>query len=127
MLSGAAWVRDQVAGGGWTIEIAEVRKVKAIAPLTCQTDRVDARVLARRDLVPDVWVPSLDDRAIPERVRWRSHLIGCGPQLSTAASGGSPSGAAPQPGGAPARRARRAGHARRARGLAALERHAAWR
>ena len=31
--------------------------------------------LARRDLVPTVWVPSLDDRAIRERLRRRSHLI----------------------------------------------------
>jgi transposase len=46
--------------------------------LACKTDRVDARVLAdlvRRDLVPAVWVPPLDDRAIRERLRRRSHLI----------------------------------------------------
>ncbi len=62
----------------WTIEIADARKVKAIAPLACKTDRVDARVLAdlaRRDLVPTVWVPPLHDRAIRERLRRRSHLI----------------------------------------------------
>ena len=60
------------------IEIADARKVKAIAPLACKTDRVDARVLAdlaRRDLVPAVWVPPLDDRAIREPLRRRSHLI----------------------------------------------------
>jgi len=78
MMSGAAWVRDQLAMAGWTIELADARKVKAIAPLACKTDRVDARVLAelvRRDLVPTVWVPSLDDRAIRERLRRRSHLV----------------------------------------------------
>jgi transposase len=78
MMSGAAWVRDRLAACGWTIEVAEAREVKAIAPLACKTDRVDARVLAelaRRDLVPDVWVPSLDDRAIRERLRRRSHLV----------------------------------------------------
>jgi transposase len=78
MMSGAAWVRDQLAACGSTIAIAEARKVKAIAPLACKTDRVDARVLAelaRRDLVPDVWVPSLDDRAIRERLRRRTHLV----------------------------------------------------
>ena len=31
--------------------------------------------LARRDLVPTVWVPPIDDRAIRERLRRRSHLI----------------------------------------------------
>jgi transposase len=78
MMSGAVWVRDRLAGCGWAIDIADARKVKAIAPLACKTDRVDARVLAeltRRDLVPTVWVPSLDDRAIRERLRRRSHLI----------------------------------------------------
>jgi transposase len=78
MMSGAVWVRDSLAACGWTIEIADARKVKAIAPLACKTDRVDARVLAdlvRRDLVPVVWVPPIDDRAIRERLRRRSHLI----------------------------------------------------
>jgi transposase len=78
MMSGAPWVRDSLGACGWTIEIADARKVKAIAPLACKTDRVDARVLAdlaRRDLVPTVWVPPLDDRAIRERLRRRSHLI----------------------------------------------------
>jgi len=45
---------------------------------TSPTDRVDARVLAdlvRRDLVSAVWVAPLDDRAIRERLRRRSHLV----------------------------------------------------
>src|SRR5215211_8312923 len=78
MMSGAVWVRDRLAECGWEIEIADARKVKAIAPLACKTDKVDARVLAdlaRRDLVPTVWVPSLDDRAIRERLRRRAHVI----------------------------------------------------
>src|SRR6478609_4140089 len=78
MMSGAVWVRDQLALVGWDIRLADARKVKAIAPLACKTDRVDARVLAdlvRRDLVPTVWVPPLDDRAIRERLRRRSHLV----------------------------------------------------
>ena len=44
----------------------------------CKTDKVDARVLAelaRRDLVPELWVPSLDDRALRERLRRRTHLV----------------------------------------------------
>lgn len=78
MMSGAVWVRDQLASVGWEIRIADARKAKAIAPLACKTDRVDARVLAdlvRRDLVPEVWVPSVDERANRERLRRRSHLI----------------------------------------------------
>jgi Transposase len=78
MMSGAVWVRDQLRACGWQFEIADGRKVKAIAPLACKTDRVDARVLAqlaRRDLVPEWWVPSLSDRELRERLRRRAHLV----------------------------------------------------
>ena len=78
MMSGAVWVRDQLQACGWDIRIADARKVKAIAPLACKTDRVDARVLAelaRRDLIPEVWVPSLDQRELRERLRRRAHLV----------------------------------------------------
>ena len=78
MMSGAVWVRDRLTACGWTVEIADARKVKAIAPLACKTDRVDARVLAelvRRDLVPTVWVAPVEERANRERLRRRSHLI----------------------------------------------------
>lgn len=78
MMSGAVWVRDRLATAGWEMQIADARKVKAIAPLACKTDRVDARVLAelvRRDLVPEVWVPTLDDRELRERLRRRTHLV----------------------------------------------------
>jgi transposase len=47
-------------------------------PLACKTDKVDARVLAelcRRDLVPSLWLPSLDERALRERLRRRMHLV----------------------------------------------------
>ena len=63
---------------GWRVEVADARKVKGLAPLACKTDKVDARVLAelcRRDLVPALWLPSLDDRALRERLKRRMHLI----------------------------------------------------
>lgn len=78
MMSGAVWVRDQLAAIGWDLRLADARKVKAIAPLACKTDRVDARVLAdlaRRGLVPEVWVPTVEERANRERLRRRAHLI----------------------------------------------------
>src|SRR5215213_11493965 len=78
MMSGAVWVRDRLAECGWMIEVADARKVKAVAPLACKTDRVDARVLAelaRRDLVPELWVPPLEDRELRERLRRRMHLV----------------------------------------------------
>lgn len=78
MMSGAAWVRDRLVAAGWEVEVADARKVKGVAPLACKTDKVDARVLAelcRRDLVPALWVPSLEERALRERLKRRLHLI----------------------------------------------------
>ena len=78
MMSGAVWVRDQLQGAGWEMKVAHARKVRDVAPLACKTDKVDARVLAelcRRDLVPELWVPSIEDRALRERLRRRAHLV----------------------------------------------------
>ena len=78
MMSGAIWVKDQLELAGWQVQVAHARKVRDIAPLACKTDKVDARVLAelcRRELVPAVWVASLEDRAIRERLRRRAHLV----------------------------------------------------
>jgi transposase len=78
MMSGAVWVRDRLQAAGWEVEVADARKVKGLAPLACKTDKVDARVLAelsRRDLVPALWLPSLGDRELRERLKRRMHLV----------------------------------------------------
>ena len=78
MMSGAVWVRDQLMLAGWEVKVAHARKVRDVAPLACKTDKVDARVLAeltRRDLVPELWVPPPEDRALRERLRRRMHLV----------------------------------------------------
>jgi transposase len=78
MMRRAVWVRERLRACGWEFQIADARKLKAIAPLACKTDRVDARVLAQlvqRDLAPEVWVPSLSDRELRERLRRRAHLV----------------------------------------------------
>ena len=67
MMSGALWVRDELGACGWQVEVADARKVKTVAPLAAKTDKVDARLLAelsRRELVPALWLPSLDERAL---------------------------------------------------------------
>ena len=69
MMSGAIWVRDRLSAAGWEVKVAHARKVRDVAPLACKTDKVDARVLAelcRRDLVPELWVPPLEDRELRE-------------------------------------------------------------
>jgi hypothetical protein len=78
MMSGAVWVRDRLATAGWEVQVAHAGKVRRLAPLARKTDKVDARVLAelcRRDLVPALWIPSLDDRAMRERLRRRTHPV----------------------------------------------------
>jgi transposase len=78
MMSGAPWVKERLEAAGWEMKVAHARKVRDVAPLACKTDRVDARVLAelcRRDLVPELWLPSREDRALRERLRRRAHLV----------------------------------------------------
>ena len=78
MMSGAAWVRDRLEAAGWTVQVADARKAKAVASLAAKTDKLDAHVLAelaRRDLVPEVWVPSFGDRELKERLGRRMHLV----------------------------------------------------
>src|SRR5512133_78602 len=78
MMSGALWVRDELVSCGWQVEVADARKVKTVAPLAAKTDKVDARLLAdlcRRQLLPALWLPALDERALRERLRRRTHLV----------------------------------------------------
>jgi len=77
-MNGARFVHDQLEVAGWEVEIADALKVKGLAPLAAKTDRIDARVLAelaRRDLVPAIWLPDPTVRAERERARFRLHLV----------------------------------------------------
>src|SRR6266511_1380989 len=77
-MNGARFVHDRLELAGWQVEIADAQKVKGLAPLACKTDRSDAWVLAelaRRDLVPAIWLPDPRVRAERERARWRLHLV----------------------------------------------------
>jgi Transposase len=85
MMSGALWARDELTARGWRVEVAAARKVKTVAPAAAKTDELDARLLAelsRRGLVPALWLPSLDERALRE-LRRRMHLV----RLRTSAKG----------------------------------------
>jgi transposase len=77
-MNGARFVHDQLELAGWQVEIADAQKVKGLAPLACKTDCIDAWVLAelaRRDLVPAIWLPDPAVRGERERARWRLHLV----------------------------------------------------
>jgi transposase len=77
-MNGARFVHDQLERAGWTVDLADAKRVKGLAPLACKTDKIDAWVLAelcRRDLVPAIWLPSPEVRGARERARWRLHLV----------------------------------------------------
>jgi transposase len=77
-MNGSRFVHDQLELFGWDVRVADARKARALAPLACKTDRIDAWVLAelaRRELVPEVWLPDPTVRAERERARFRLHLV----------------------------------------------------
>jgi transposase len=77
-MNGARFVHDQLELVGWEVELADAAKVRGIAPLAAKTDRIDAWVLAelaRRDLVPAIWLPDPAVRGERERARFRLHLV----------------------------------------------------
>ncbi|MGD0019034.1 MAG: transposase, partial [Candidatus Limnocylindrales bacterium] len=72
------FVHDQLELAGWDVAIADPMKAKGLAPLAAKTDKIDAHVLAelaRRDLVPEIWLPTPGVRAERERARFRLHLV----------------------------------------------------
>jgi transposase len=77
-MTGARFVHDRLELVGWDVRIADAQRVKGLAPLACKTDRIDAWVLAelaRRDLVPEIWLPAPAVRAERERARFRLFLV----------------------------------------------------
>lgn len=77
-MSGARFVHDRLERYGWDVRVADAVKAGGLAPLACKTDRIDCWVLAelaRRDLVPEIWLPDPGVRAERERARFRLHLV----------------------------------------------------
>jgi transposase len=77
-MNGARFVHDRLELAGWQVRIADAVKAKGLAPLACKTAQIDAWVLAelaRRDLVPEIWLPDPAVRAERERARFRLHLV----------------------------------------------------
>jgi transposase len=77
-INGARFVHDTLEEHGWEVLVADAHKVKGLAPLTCKTDTIDARVLAElswRDLVPAIWLPDPSIRRERELARFRVHLV----------------------------------------------------
>jgi transposase len=81
-MTGARFVHDQLQLAGWDVRIADAQRAKGLAPLACKTDRIDAWVLAelaRRDLIPEIWLPGPAVPGERERARFRLvHGVACG-------------------------------------------------
>jgi transposase len=45
-MTGARLVHDTLEREGWSVNIADAKKVKGLAPLACKTDKIDSLVLA---------------------------------------------------------------------------------
>lgn len=77
-MNGARFVHDQLELAGWEVRIADALKAKGLAPLASKTDKIDAWVLAelaRRDLVPESWLPDPAVKGERERSRFRLHQV----------------------------------------------------
>jgi transposase len=77
-MTGARFVHDTLERLGWEVEVADAQRARGLAPLVAKTDRIDAWVLAelaRRELVPAIWLPDPGIRAERERARFRQHLV----------------------------------------------------
>lgn len=88
-MNGARFIHDQLERWGWDVEVADAVKVKGLAPLAAKTDKIDAKVLAelaRRDLVPGIWLPDPSVRESRERARFRLHLVRHRVALKTASA-----------------------------------------
>ena len=78
-MTGSRFVHDQLELAGWEVAIADPVKAKGLAPLAAKTDKIDAHVLAelaRRDLVPEIWLP---DSRSPRGARARPLPAPSGP------------------------------------------------
>src|SRR6266540_582211 len=77
-MNGARFIHDRLERAGWDVRLADPLRARALAPLACKTDRIDCWVLAelaRRDLIPEVWLPDPRVRQERERARFRLHLV----------------------------------------------------
>ena len=72
------WLYDLLTGNGFDVVISNPSKTKAIASAKIKNDKVDSHMLAqllRADLIPTVYVSSLETRKLKELLRHRARLI----------------------------------------------------
>lgn len=73
-----AWLHDELVSRGYQVEAAHPAQVKLITRARCKTDPIDARKLAdllRTNLLPSIWVPDPETRAIRKLLRGHAFLV----------------------------------------------------
>jgi transposase len=73
-----AWLHDRLTAAGFPVLVAHPKQVKVICHARCKTDPIDARKLAdlaRTNLLPTIWVASLEIRAWRQLLRGRASLV----------------------------------------------------
>ena len=72
------WLYDALVDAGYEVLVANPKKNKAIASSKIKNDKVDSHMLAqllRSDMLPTVYVSSLEMRALKELLRHRVRLV----------------------------------------------------
>jgi transposase len=75
---GYEWFVDLLKGMGLNVHLCNAYKVKLIAHSRCKTDKVDSRILMELlaiGFLPTCYLPTLEERDLRERLRWRCHLV----------------------------------------------------
>lgn len=73
-----AWLEQQLAAQGYSVEVAHPYQVKLIWQARTKTDPIDARKLAelaRVNLLPAIWIPDAVTRANRQLLRGRAFLV----------------------------------------------------
>ncbi len=75
---GYEWFLDYLKELGLTVHLANPYQTKQIAQSRCKTDKVDSRILMELlaiGFLPICYQPTPQERALREKLRWRTHLV----------------------------------------------------
>jgi transposase len=75
---GNEWFVDLVKSCGHEVRVANTHAVRLIAQSTKKNDKIDSRILMElvsRDYLPTTYQPTQEERALREKLRWRTKLM----------------------------------------------------
>ncbi len=75
---GFEWLVDLLPELGVVVKVSNPYATKLIAQSRCKTDKIDSKILMQllaKDFLPTCYQPSLAERALKERLRWRTQVV----------------------------------------------------